>query len=139
MARKGWGKPAHVRVLNKVEYVGDCWLYTGATGKTGYARITLPPGDSKVSIAVHRAVYQALVGPIPEGMELDHLCKNRNCVNPNHLEVVTHTENVRRGFWGKNDCIHGHVYDEENTRWYFSKPVQRWVRFCRTCSRERER
>lgn len=86
----------------------------------------------------HRAVYEALVGPIPPELELDHLCRNPACVNPAHLEPVTRKENVRRGYWGKNHCKHGHVYDDENTRWYTFKNGKK-VRFCRTCERQRSR
>jgi hypothetical protein len=76
----GWGTP--------------CWRDLRPLAKTGYGRqITLPDGRQ---VQPHRAYYEHFVGPIPDGMELDHLCKNLWCVNPGHLEPVTHTENIRR-------------------------------------------
>ncbi|MFD7016051.1 HNH endonuclease signature motif containing protein [Streptomyces sp. NPDC059928] len=81
--------------------------------------------------------YELLVGPIPAGLHLDHLCRVRRCVNPAHLEAVTCAENLRRGTSfaavnsAKTECVHGHPFDEENT--YFS----RRQRDCRTCRRLR--
>jgi hypothetical protein len=93
----------------------------------------------------HRKAYTDAFGPIPEGLEIDHLCRVRHCVNPDHLEAVTHVENMRRahevwGFtsWGaqanagKTHCPQGHEYTEANT---YAR--QRGSRDCRTCMRER--
>ena len=71
---------------------GGCWLWTGCTNRGGYG-LTKFRGRTT---GAHRAVYRLLVGPIPEGLDLDHLCSVRLCVNPAHLEPVTHAENVRR-------------------------------------------
>lgn len=78
----------------------DCWLWQGYLEKNGYGRI-VKDGGKKLA---HRVVYELFRGPIPEGLELDHLCKRRNCVNPNNLEPVSHKENVLRGdsFSAKN-------------------------------------
>jgi hypothetical protein len=84
------------RFWAKVNKTETCWLWTGAKHEKGY-------GLLKVAGQMHRAhrfVYELLVGPIPEGLSLDHLCRVRNCVNPNHLEPVTTGENIRRGLRG---------------------------------------
>ena len=103
-----------------------CWLWTSYEIGNGYG--------------CHRKVYEALKGPIPHGLSLDHLCRVRCCVNPDHLEPVTHEENVRRGECGVNNrvkthCPRGHEYTAGNTRVYKGK---RWTgRFCRECERLR--
>lgn len=111
-----------------------CWLWTGWKTPTGYGRFK---ADVWSSVA-HRVTFQLLVGPIPEGLELDHLCRVRGCVNPVHLEPVTHAENVRRGRAGivggarqraKTHCPQGHPYDEANTY------IGRLGRSCRACGR----
>jgi hypothetical protein len=77
----------------------------------------------------HRMVYEMLVGTIPDGKELDHTCGNRGCVNPAHLEPVTHAENVRRAFAGRTHCRYGHEYTVENT--YIGTHGYRQCRECR--------
>lgn len=84
------------RFWPKVERVEDgCWLWTASLTGDGYGRISLGGKFGPMGLA-HRVAYELLVGPIPEGLELDHLCRVRRCVNPEHLEPVTHAENVRR-------------------------------------------
>jgi hypothetical protein len=86
-----------------------CWIWKGSLNPDGY------PFFSQKS--VHRLSYQILVGPIPDGMEIDHLCRQRACVNPHHLEAVTHKVNVLRGNGPtaknaqKTHCPRGHPYD----------------------------
>lgn len=109
--------------------VGDnpfCWAWTANRTGNGY-------GMYRQRMA-HRVAYEALVERIPTGLELDHLCRNRSCVNPAHLEPVTHQENMRRSpLWGgryqraKTHCKAGHPYDETNTY-----PVK-GGRDCRAC------
>lgn len=98
--------------------LGPCWLWVAkkVDGK-GYGQIT----DVKRTYQVHCLVYEALVGPIPEGCQLDHLCRVRRCCRPSHLEPVTQTENQRRGMgvsgvnFRKTECVNGHPFDEANT------------------------
>lgn len=71
----------------------ECWLWLAATAGAGYGQF----GANGKSVRAHRYAYEALVGPIPDGLEIDHLCNIRLCVNPGHMEPVTHAENVRRG------------------------------------------
>lgn len=72
-----------------------CWLWRGPVQTTGYARIYIP--ETRTQVHAHRYAWQRANGPVPEGMQLDHLCRIRHCVNPQHMEAVTQAENVRRG------------------------------------------
>src|SRR5699024_1617461 len=94
--------------------------------------------DWRMKLA-HRVSYETFAGPIPEGLDLDHLCRNRSCVNPEHLEPVTRSENLRRSplmarGQDKTHCPHGHEYSPENTR-----ITKAGARACRTCERKRNR
>ena len=102
-----------------------CWSWPGYHDSDGYAR--------RRGRLVHREVYEARVGAIPAGMELDHLCRNRACVNPAHLEPVSHQENHNRAFGTADACMNGHPWTEANTR------RNRYGRTCRTCVAERAR
>ena len=117
----------------------ECWQWTGAQSHHGYGRMSvwLDGQNRKVGIAPHRFAYELLVGPIAKGLEIDHLCSNKGCVNPAHLEAVAHMTNIHRGGTGKLNnyrsrktyCSQGHPYDLLNTKWYRNK------RFCRACKR----
>lgn len=74
-----------------------CWPWTGALHSSGYGVLWGGRDDARRWLRAHRVAYELLVGPIPDGMQLDHLCRNRRCVNPAHLEPVTLVENVMRG------------------------------------------
>jgi hypothetical protein len=110
-----------------------CWEWVGAHDHSGYAQVSAKGG--RTTVKVHRLMYELLVGPIPEGMQIDHLCRNRGCVRPDHLEPVSHAENVRRGDAGKHhaakdSCPNGHPYDDVNT---YRRPDRRNRRECRIC------
>ena len=111
-----------------------CWEWTAARTVGGYGRFTAHKGYSPA--LTHRYAYEMLVGPIPVGMQLDHLCRNRSCCNPAHLEPVSHAENQRRGagFAGRavrqTHCIHGHEFDGVD---------EKGARRCGTCARRRTR
>lgn len=117
---------------------GGCWPWTGGTGKAGYGLVSR--GRSRTRLLAHRVVYTILRGPIPGELPLDHLCRNRICVNPAHLEPVTVGENNRRGFGAsgiharQTHCVHGHEFTAENTA-----ILPSGSRKCHACSRERDR
>jgi len=119
-----------------------CVTWTAAMTKCGYGRFTVEGRR----VVPHRFAYEYLIGPIPAGLELDHLCKVRNCLNVTHLEPVTGRENLLRGDTvnarnaAKTHCIRGHEYTPENT--LHARPSKRnpnGQRECRTCRRERDR
>lgn len=119
---------------------GDgCWLWTGYVSGNGYGRFRKNHADP--SQAAHRLTYELEVGPIPEGHDLDHLCRVRACVRPSHLEPVTRSENLARGDAGgwqrnKDRCDNGHPFTEENTYRRKDRPNRRE---CRTCRRDARR
>lgn len=121
------------RIAAQVEIdEGGCWIWRGYVKPNGYGTLAI----ARHPYYVHRLSYEAHVGPIPEGLEIDHLCRVRACCNPDHLEPVTHAENGRRGMAGvlKTHCNNGHLYDAANTYLYRGQ----WRR-CRQCDRERQR
>lgn len=73
-----------------------CWLWTGSRDRWGYGRFTVRTPVGPRNRMAHIAMYESVVGPVPEGMQLDHLCHNECCINPDHLEPVTPKENCRR-------------------------------------------
>lgn len=113
-----------------------CWEWTAQIGHHGYARYRF---NDKTARA-HRVAYQVLVGAVPTGLVLDHLCRVRHCVNPAHLEPVTNRENLRRGMGPgmkglQSHCSKGHEMQGDNLMVHST----RGTRFCRECHRERNR
>lgn len=113
-----------------------CWNWTGELGPGGYGRLQV---DGR-RVAAHRWSYEHHVGPIPEGLVVDHLCGNRGCVNPEHLEPVTQRENLMRAPTlqaanaAKTHCKHGHLLSPDNV-----ERTANGNRQCRTCRRRRAR
>lgn len=130
-------KPPIERFLNKIMPQEDgCWLWTAALHSAGYGII----GNQSGTFYAHRLSYEFFVGEIPQELDIDHLCRVRACVNPDHLEPVTRRENILRGTAGqitgarqraKTHCCNGHEFDEKNTRLNM-----RGSRVCRACQRE---
>ena len=117
------------RFFDKVDGAGDCWVWLGAVNDRGYGEFSIRSRRVKA----HRWAYEYLRSEIPDGLELDHLCRNRACVNPWHLEPVDHRENVVRAYGARpprTACSNGHALTAENTI------VRRsGYRECRTCKR----
>ncbi len=138
-------EPALKRLLDRVEVVAEsgCWVWMGALTRWGYGIMTDSDQQRRHS---HKVAYELFKGPVPKGLELDHLCRVRCCVNPHHLEAVTHKENLKRGRdagfgslvasrvraelqRAQTHCHKGHEYTPENTRMYRGK------RRCKACGR----
>jgi hypothetical protein len=129
--------PGHHRrksaVAFKVDPKTGCWEWQRSKSEYGYGR---KPHRGR-NVMAHRFFYELLVGPVPQGLELDHLCRNPACCNPRHLEPVTHRENILRGNTEparnavKTHCPQGHAYTPENV---YIRPGTH-QRGCRTCAR----
>ncbi len=119
MPRQYTKRPSEERFWSKVVFPedSDCWLWAASINNNGYGEFWA--GDKYVK--AHRWAYEYLIGPIPAGLTIDHLCRTRHCVNLRHLEAVTNRVNILRGMGAtacharKTHCIHGHEYTRENT------------------------
>lgn len=117
------------RFWSNVDKSGDCWIWKKSVNSDGYGNFC---AGGKV-LKAHRVAYET-IRPVTEGMQLDHLCRVRRCVRPDHLEEVTQAQNLSRGiYWqqGKTHCPAGHEYNESNT----IITVRGW-RVCRRCTRK---
>lgn len=138
--RSSGGTPIPLRdriIANTVVDDNGCWIWQLTVNELGYGHLTIGAwltGAIQTRKA-HRVAYEELVGPIPDGMELDHLCRVTRCCNPAHLEPVTHRVNTRRGDQGqwqkvKTHCPKGHPYSGDNLVVHASAPNHRRCRAC---------
>lgn len=129
-------RPLSDRFWPKVKKTDTCWLWTASIRRDGYGQIR---GEDGRNLSAHRVAYASVIGPVPIGLELDHLCRVRRCVNPAHLEPVTHRENDIRGTGAaavnaaKTACHRGHPLVDDNL---YVRP-NGW-RTCRSCQRASE-
>jgi len=107
----------------------DCWLWCGGKTGSGYGQIR----NGRRKMCAHCLSHELFIGPIPEGHAVDHLCRVRHCVNPDHLRALSHHENYGQASLSKTHCKNGHEYSEVNT--YRS----RRQRHCRICMRDANR
>jgi len=113
------------RFMSKVARDGDCWVWTAGDNGKGYGRFY----SGKGMVIAHRWIYEQTRGKVPSGLELDHLCRNRICVRPEHLEAVTHSENMLRvDRTNITSCPSGHPYAERGG-------IHHGRRYCKECQR----
>jgi hypothetical protein len=120
------------RLWARVDKTDTCWNWTGPLNEGGYGVIG-SGGRGGQTLRTHRVAYELLVGPIADDLCLDHLCVNRRCCNPSHLEQVTTAANIQRGTARRKSCRRGHPFSPENTI------VRPQGRECRTCRNEGKR
>lgn len=128
--------PIEVRFFRYVEKTDSCWNWTGAKAR-GYGHFCISQRPTK-TVKAHRFSYELVNGTIPQGLTIDHLCRNTLCVNPAHLEAVTQLVNTKRHAKSITHCKNGHEFSEENT-YIRTGGINKGRRRCRACERERMR
>jgi hypothetical protein len=135
-----WEPTIYERYWSKVRVTEDCWEWTAGKSDTGYGVFAITrPDKGHTSVGAHQFSYWVCVGEVPGGWEIDHLCRNRGCVRPEHLEAVPHRVNMERssspimGNRFKTHCPQGHPYSGDNLM------VKHNSRYCRICERRRWR
>ena len=117
---------------------GDCLVWDGLKRSNGYGIVAF----RSMQTSPHRAMYQLVFGEIPAGMEIDHVCNQRACINPDHLRLVTHAENMKLGADRRKTCRSGHPWTESNTYIATVKRKQggtRTQRYCRLCRAQHQK
>jgi HNH endonuclease len=128
------------RFWNHVEVTESCWLWTGALNQYGYGNFVVKASRPTKNIGAHRFSHLIFKGPIPKGKEIDHLCKVRRCIHPQHIESVTHRENLMRGETlgalnaRKTHCYKGHSLSGDNLLIKYNG-----FRSCRVCQKKKNR
>lgn len=126
-------------IATRTRQEGDCLIWTGPRGNQGYGVVRTTDDGIARSTSAHRAAWILEKGPIPAGLVIDHLCRNRGCVRVAHLELVSQRENILRGDSAKTHCKHGHPLAGDNLRLYDNPKTGYVVRYCRECIRQRKR
>lgn len=140
--RTGFRGDLNTRLDRYTQRTETCWNWVGTKYSTGYGKIGMPMANGVYvgghkEVPAHRAMYERYVGPIPKGLDLDHLCRNRACVNPAHLEPVTRSVNLRRGAGVRGideretHCPQGHEFTPANTYIWAKEPTKKR---CKTCA-----
>lgn len=124
------------KFLDRIVTDGECIIFTGTKSPQGYGSFQ---SANRVRMQAHRISYQVFVGPLIDGLVIDHICRNRLCVRPDHLRQVTHQVNILAGVGAtavhakKTHCVNGHEYTTENTH------RTRHGRACKICRKEKKR
>lgn len=133
--------------INRTRFDGPngCWLWTGTLNEGGYGLFHFNRDGLHRHLLAHRLALHLSGRPVPQDKVVDHLCRNRQCVNPDHLEIVDTLTNVMRGngYFAvnarKTHCRHGHLLEGDNVRWGISRRTGGPTRDCRACETRRRR
>jgi len=133
------------RFMSKILINGECLEWTGKKNKLGYGYFNLSNNGKERTVLAYRWAYERWIGPLPEGLVFDHLCRNPSCVRLDHLELVPQAVNFLRGnhpgavMTRTGKCSNGHEMTEENTYYYTTSNGKYTGRDCRICNREQDR
>jgi len=117
-----------------IQDVESCWNWTGSLMSKGYGQFSVGPRVGHKNLRAHRVAYELTAGTIPSGMDLDHLCRNRRCVNPAHLEPVSASVNNKRAGAARTHCARGHAMETGNIA-----KGRNGTKECRACRLQRKR